>query len=120
MQEFDVVVIGGGATGAGVARDAAMRGFKTLLIERGEIALLLKEGEKMIKDFSNQTLLYTYAGVRPLFREKSPPVQAVNITVYFIAARDTQLMTLSQPKNVFKKILFSKKLPAGRLTIQAV
>lgn len=37
MHQFDVIVIGGGATGAGVARDAAMRGFKTLLIERGEI-----------------------------------------------------------------------------------
>lgn len=37
MHEFDVVIIGGGATGGGIARDAAMRGFKTLLIERGEI-----------------------------------------------------------------------------------
>jgi len=32
---FDVVIIGGGVTGAGTARDCAMRGFKTLLIERG-------------------------------------------------------------------------------------
>ena len=29
-------MIGGGATGAGVLRDAAMRGFKTLLLERGD------------------------------------------------------------------------------------
>lgn len=34
---YDVIIIGGGATGAGVARDAAMREFKTLLIERGDI-----------------------------------------------------------------------------------
>lgn len=33
---YDVIVIGGGVTGAGVARDAAMRGLKTLLLERGE------------------------------------------------------------------------------------
>lgn len=32
--EYDVIVIGGGATGAGTARDCAMRGFKTLLVER--------------------------------------------------------------------------------------
>ncbi len=31
---YDVIVIGGGVTGAGVARDCAMRGLKTLLLER--------------------------------------------------------------------------------------
>ena len=32
--EFDVIVIGGGATGAGTARDCAMRGLRVLLLER--------------------------------------------------------------------------------------
>ncbi|MFW9794071.1 MAG: FAD-dependent oxidoreductase, partial [Candidatus Thorarchaeota archaeon] len=36
--EFDVVVIGGGSTGTAVARDCAMRGFRTLLLERDDIA----------------------------------------------------------------------------------
>lgn len=36
--EFDVVIIGGGSTGTAVARDCAMRGFKTLLLERDDIA----------------------------------------------------------------------------------
>ncbi len=35
---FDVVVIGGGSTGTAVARDCAMRGLKTLLLERDDIA----------------------------------------------------------------------------------
>lgn len=35
MALWDVIVIGGGVTGAGVARDCAMRGLKTLLLERG-------------------------------------------------------------------------------------
>jgi len=34
--EVDVVVIGGGATGAGVLRDLAMRGVSALLVERGD------------------------------------------------------------------------------------
>jgi len=34
----DVVVVGGGATGACVARDAAMRGFSVVLVEAGELA----------------------------------------------------------------------------------
>ena len=33
---FDVLVIGGGATGSGVALDAATRGLNTCLIERGD------------------------------------------------------------------------------------
>lgn len=33
-KHYDVIVIGGGATGAGTARDCAMRGLKTLLVER--------------------------------------------------------------------------------------
>jgi len=35
---FDIAVIGGGITGAGTARDAALRGFKVLLAEQGDFA----------------------------------------------------------------------------------
>jgi len=38
LAEVDVVVIGGGATGAGVLRDLAMRGLRALLVERGDFA----------------------------------------------------------------------------------
>src|SRR4051812_13515517 len=40
MQEdaFDVVVVGGGITGAGVALDAASRGYSVALVERGDFA----------------------------------------------------------------------------------
>ncbi|HEX2844296.1 MAG TPA: anaerobic glycerol-3-phosphate dehydrogenase subunit GlpA, partial [Candidatus Limnocylindria bacterium] len=34
--EVDVVVVGGGATGAGVLRDLAMRGLSAVLLERGD------------------------------------------------------------------------------------
>ncbi len=36
--EFDVIIIGGGITGAGTARDCSLRGLKVLLIERHDIA----------------------------------------------------------------------------------
>lgn len=35
---WDVIVIGGGATGAGTARDCARRGLRTLMLERHDIA----------------------------------------------------------------------------------
>ncbi|MGD0780050.1 MAG: glycerol-3-phosphate dehydrogenase [Dehalococcoidales bacterium] len=35
---FDVIIIGGGIIGTGVARDAALRGFKVLLVEKEDFA----------------------------------------------------------------------------------
>jgi glycerol-3-phosphate dehydrogenase len=55
----EVLVIGGGATGAGVAWDAALRGFDTLLVERRDLAegtsgrfhgLLHSGGRYVVKD----------------------------------------------------------------------
>jgi glycerol-3-phosphate dehydrogenase len=55
----DVLVIGGGSTGAGVVRDAAMRGFDTMLVERRDLAdgttgrfhgLLHSGGRYVVKD----------------------------------------------------------------------
>lgn len=37
-QESDVIIIGGGATGAGIARDCALRGLRVTLLERHDIA----------------------------------------------------------------------------------
>src|SRR5438034_764106 len=35
-EPVDVLVIGGGITGAGIARDAALRGFRTALVDKGD------------------------------------------------------------------------------------
>jgi glycerol-3-phosphate dehydrogenase len=57
--QTEVLVVGGGSTGAGVARDAAMRGFSTALVERGDLAtgttgrfhgLLHSGGRYVVKD----------------------------------------------------------------------
>jgi glycerol-3-phosphate dehydrogenase len=37
-RRFDVIVIGAGVNGAGIARDAALRGLKVLLLDKGDIA----------------------------------------------------------------------------------
>ncbi len=38
MKEYQVVIIGGGATGIGILRDLSMRGIKALLLEQGGLA----------------------------------------------------------------------------------
>ncbi|MBS3934348.1 MAG: FAD-dependent oxidoreductase, partial [Truepera sp.] len=37
-ERFDLLVIGGGATGAGIALDAASRGLRTALVERDDFS----------------------------------------------------------------------------------
>ena len=37
-QTYDVIIIGGGANGAGIARDCSLRGIKALLLERSDIS----------------------------------------------------------------------------------
>ena len=57
--ETEVLVIGGGATGTGVLRDLAMRGFKTVLVEKDDLTqgttgryhgLLHSGGRYVVKD----------------------------------------------------------------------
>jgi glycerol-3-phosphate dehydrogenase len=36
-RQFDAIVIGAGINGAGIARDAAVRGLKVLLLDKGDI-----------------------------------------------------------------------------------
>ena len=37
-EPFDMLIVGGGITGAGVAREAALAGFRTALVERDDFA----------------------------------------------------------------------------------
>ena len=37
-EEFDVLVVGGGVTGVGVALDAASRGLSVALVDKGDLA----------------------------------------------------------------------------------
>src|SRR3979409_270346 len=38
MTEFDLVIVGGGINGTGIARDAAGRGLRVLLVEQSDLA----------------------------------------------------------------------------------
>ncbi|MEJ7654531.1 MAG: FAD-dependent oxidoreductase [Chloroflexia bacterium] len=38
LATFDLIVIGAGINGAGIARDAAIRGLRVLLLDKGDVA----------------------------------------------------------------------------------
>lgn len=74
--EFDVLVVGGGATGAGAALDATTRGLRTALIERGDFG----------NETSSRSTKLIWAGIRYIatglssllcFRNITRPVEAV-------------------------------------------
>ena len=54
--QWDIIIIGGGATGLGAAVDAATRGFKTLLLEQDDFA----------KGTSSRSTKLLHGGVRYL------------------------------------------------------
>lgn len=56
LKEFDVIVIGGGSTGLGIALDSATRGYKTLLLEQLDFA----------KGTSSRSTKLVHGGVRYL------------------------------------------------------
>ena len=56
VEEWDIVIIGGGATGLGTALDAASRGYKTLLLEQYDFG----------KGTSSRSTKLVHGGVRYL------------------------------------------------------
>ena len=64
-EPFDLVVIGGGITGAGVALDAASRGYSVALVERDDFAAgTSSRSSKLV----HGGLRYLTPVLRPLFR----------------------------------------------------
>src|ERR1700733_14465453 len=55
-KSWDIIVVGGGATGLGTALDAASRGYKTLLLEQADFA----------KGTSSRSTKLVHGGVRYL------------------------------------------------------
>ncbi len=77
--EFDICIIGGGATGLGTALDAASRGFKTILFEQGDFA----------KGTSSRSTKLVHGGVRYL--------QQGNIKLVLEALRERGLLMQNAP-----------------------
>ena len=78
-EPWDVLVIGGGATGLGTAVDAASRGFRTLLVERFDFS----------KGTSSRSTKLVHGGVRYL--------EKLNLTLVLDALRERGHMLRNAP-----------------------
>jgi glycerol-3-phosphate dehydrogenase len=78
-KEFDICIIGGGATGLGIAVDAASRGYKTVLLEKYDFA----------KGTSSRSTKLVHGGVRYL--------QQGNIKLVMEALKERGLLRKNAP-----------------------
>ncbi|MFM2337519.1 MAG: hypothetical protein RL115_712 [Bacteroidota bacterium] len=78
-KEFDICIIGGGATGLGIAVDAANRGYKTILLEQSDFA----------KGTSSRSTKLVHGGVRYL--------QQGNIKLVMEALKERGLLLKNAP-----------------------
>jgi glycerol-3-phosphate dehydrogenase len=76
---WDIVIIGGGATGMGIAVDAASRGYKTVLFEQSDFG----------KGTSSRSTKLAHGGVRYL--------QQGNISLVLEALKERGIMTRNAP-----------------------
>ncbi len=76
---FDLLIVGGGITGAGIARDAALRGLKVALIERGDFAI----------GTSSRSTKLIHGGLRYL--------EMGDVALVFEAVRERQRLLLLAP-----------------------
>ena len=83
-KQWDVVVIGGGASGLGAALEAASRGYRTLLIERQDFA----------KGTSSRSTKLVHGGVRYLAQ--------FNVTLVIEALRERGYMLRNAPHLVHR------------------
>src|SRR5688572_26759785 len=78
-EPWDMIIIGGGATGVGIAVDAASRGYKPLLLEQSDFG----------KGTSSRSTKLAHGGVRYL--------QQGNISLVLEALRERGLMLQNAP-----------------------
>jgi glycerol-3-phosphate dehydrogenase len=69
--EYDVVIVGGGMAGAGVARDLALRGVSAALVEKGDFAsATTSQSSKLIHGGLRYLELFDFSLVRESLRER--------------------------------------------------
>lgn len=131
-QEFDLLVIGGGATGAGIALDASLRGLKVALVDSGDFgsgssgkSTKLAHGgirylEKAIKewDYTQLSLVKDALNERKIFQKIAPHLSRVlpiaipcyswcDLIYYYLGIKIYEL--LAWGKNLRKGQFLSKR-----------
>ena len=87
--QYDIVIVGGGINGAGIARDAAMRGLSVLLLEKNDFgggttswSSRLIHGGLRYLEYAEIPLVYESLRERRILREVAPHlVKPIRLTI---------------------------------------
>ena len=121
--EFDVVIIGGGINGAGIARDAAMRGLKVLLLEQNDFgsgtsssSSRLIHGGLRYLEYGEIPLVYESLRERRILQTTAPHLVRklrINIPVYDNSRRSMWLLRTGMI--AYDLLSLGKSLPHHRV-----
>src|SRR5579875_2313350 len=118
-RRFDVIVVGAGINGAGIARDAAMRGLDVLLIDKGDIGgATTASPTRLIHGGLRYLEYYEFSLVRESLRErehllKIAPhlVHPLGFTVPIYAGWRRKPLTIRAGMMLYDILSYDKSLP---------
>ncbi len=109
-EQFDVLVIGAGITGCGVARDVAMRGLRVALVDAKDIgaatssrsAKLIHGGLRYLAQ-GQMTVVKEAANERRIIRKLAPHL-SITTNMVIVAGKTTYLTALRAGLKVYEKM----------------
>jgi glycerol-3-phosphate dehydrogenase len=120
---FDVIVIGAGINGAGIARDAAMRGLKVLLLEKGEPGMgttvastrLIHGGLRYLEHFEFGLVRESLREREILLRVAPDLVRPLAITIPIYKQSKRGRLTIRAGMILYDLLSWGKSLPRHRM-----
>ena len=124
--DFDVIVIGGGINGAGVARDAALRGLKTILLEKSDFASgssswssrLIHGGLRYLEYFEFSLVRESLKEREVLLRNAPHLVNPLQLTIPVYRDRSRPYWKIWAGMILYDLFSFDKTLPVHRMLPQ--
>jgi glycerol-3-phosphate dehydrogenase len=125
--EFDVIIIGAGINGAGIARDAAMRGLKVLLLDKGDIASgtssastrLIHGGLRYLEHFEFGLVRESLRERETLLRIAPHLVRPLAITIPIYLHSERGRATIRAGMIAYDLLSWRKSLPRHRMLSRA-
>ena len=124
---YDVVIIGAGINGAGIARDAAMRGLKVLLIDKGDVGggttsastRLIHGGLRYLENFEFGLVRESLREREILLRIAPHLVKPLAITIPIYKQSKRGRVTIRAGMILYDLLSWNKSLPRHRMLSRA-
>ncbi|MBE9128729.1 MULTISPECIES: glycerol-3-phosphate dehydrogenase [unclassified Coleofasciculus] len=122
-ETYDLIIIGGGINGAGVARDAALRGLKTILLEKGDFCggttswstRLVHGGLRYLEYFEFALVRESLREREILLRTAPHLVKPLLLTIPIYSDRSRPYWKIQAGMFLYDIFSFDKTLPPHRM-----